>query len=103
MKAFRKSDRQRAADGLACVHAVGIEERRDVRFDAAQLCVKKRAATEKNNSAEDTRPHFTSLSGIIATGAGGSDDNSTVPLTGGRSWNMKSHFQRSDGLLASSQ
>src|SRR5665213_2125512 len=71
--------------------------------------------TEENTYPETNSPcplcplwwrvsdHFTSLSGIIATGAGGSDDSSTVPLTGGRSWNMKSHFQRSDGLLASSQ
>ena len=31
-------------------------------------------------------------------GAGGSELGSRVPFTGGRSWNRKSHFQRSDGF-----
>ena len=44
---------------------------------------------------------FTSVSGIpvIDTGMPRRPSN----FTGGRSWNMKSHFQRSDGLDACSQ
>src|SRR4029079_12042349 len=45
--------------------------------------------------------YFTSLSGI--TSARGSGPKSSPNFTGGRSWNMKSHFQRSDGFDAWSQ
>src|SRR6476620_11128867 len=45
--------------------------------------------------------HLTSLSGI--TSARGSGPKSSPNLMGGRSWNMKSHFQRSDGFEACSQ
>ena len=34
----------------------------------------------------------------MAPGGSGSELGSTVPLTGGRSWYMKSHFHRSDGF-----
>ena len=45
--------------------------------------------------------YFTSFIGIAAS----SDDRPWRPsnFTGGRSWNMKSHFQRSDGFDACSQ
>ena len=39
----------------------------------------------------------------MTPGGGGSELGSTEPLTGGRSWNMKSHFQRSEGFDACSQ
>src|SRR5262245_33916184 len=44
--------------------------------------------------------YFSSLSGIAAS----NDDRPWRPsnLTGGRSWNMTSHFQRSDGFEACS-
>ena len=45
--------------------------------------------------------YFTSLSGM--TSARGSGPKSSPNLIGGRSWNMKSHFQRSDGFDACSQ
>ena len=37
-------------------------------------------------------------SGPLGVGAAGSELGSSAPLTGGRSWNRKSHFQRSDGF-----
>jgi impB/mucB/samB family C-terminal domain len=46
--------------------------------------------------------HFTSLR-AIAPGGSGNELGSSAPFTGGRSWNMKSHFQRSDGFDACSQ
>src|SRR3954463_11378350 len=46
--------------------------------------------------------HHTCFNGI-APGGSGSELGSTFPLTGGRSWYMKSHFHRSDGLDACSQ
>ena len=113
--AVGNDDRQRGMDSAAGVDAVGVEQGSDLGFDALQLRTKERATTKDTEGTEKTAnplcplcpawctSHFTSLSGITATGAGGSDESSTVPLTGGRSWNMKSHFQRSDGLLASSQ
>src|SRR5713101_5214391 len=45
--------------------------------------------------------HFTSFKGM--TSALGSGPNSSPNLTGGPSWNMKSHFKRSAGFDASSQ
>src|SRR5262245_8250593 len=45
--------------------------------------------------------YLVSLSGI--TSARGSGPKSSPNLIGGRSWNMKSHFQRSDGFDACSQ
>ncbi len=39
----------------------------------------------------------------IAPGGSAATIGSTEPFTGGRSWNMKSHFQRSDGFDACSQ
>jgi hypothetical protein len=37
VKTFRKRDLQRDADVGACVHAIGVDKRDDVGFDAAQL------------------------------------------------------------------
>ena len=39
----------------------------------------------------------------MAPGGIGSELGSTLPFTGGRSWNMKSHFQRSEGFDVCSQ
>ena len=39
----------------------------------------------------------------MTPGAAGSAEGSTAPFTGGRSWNMKSHFHRSEGFEACSQ
>ena len=50
----------------------------------------------------DKALYFTSLRRIVLCGAGGSDDASTDPFNGGRSWYRNSHFQRSEGLDASS-
>ena len=61
-----------------------------------------------------SRGHFTSSSGMTSldsrsdflsgmTSARGSGPKSSPNLIGGRSWNMKSHFQRSDGFDACSQ
>src|ERR1700746_3025718 len=47
------------------------------------------------------RHYFTSLNGI--TSALGRGPKSSPNLIGGRSWNMKSHFHRSDGFEAWSQ
>jgi hypothetical protein len=44
----------------------------------------------------------TSRSGIALIGIG-TASGSTDPFTGGRSWNMKSHFHRSEGFDAWSQ
>src|SRR5688572_25318173 len=61
---------------------------------------------QAGDDADDGRPqgphYFTSFRGIMPGGAG-SDSVSTLPLRGGTSWNMKSHFHRSDGLEACSQ
>ena len=47
--------------------------------------------------------HFTSLQRNTRPAAAAATLGSTVPFTGGRSWNMKSHFHRSDGFDACSQ
>ena len=56
---------------------------------------------DQQYSSFSPRPYSTSFIGIAAS----SDDNPWRPsnLTGGRSWNMKSHFQRSDGFDVWSQ
>src|SRR6185295_20177796 len=67
------------------------------------------ARTEDTKETKDTKNdgashahHFTSLR-AIAPGGSGNELGSRAPFTGGRSWNMKSHFQRSDGFDACSQ
>ena len=90
----------------------GFDDGRQVRFGHAELrladgCRGRNQREERQTESHDARRteslrYFTSLKGIIPGGAG-SADGSTSPLTGGRSWNMKSHFQRSDGFEASSQ
>src|SRR5688572_32884901 len=59
------------------------------------------ANSETSGTSANVRLHLTSRSGI--TSARGRGPNSTPNLIGGRSWNMKSHFQRSDGFDVCSQ
>ena len=47
--------------------------------------------------------HYGTFFNSIEPGGIGSATGSTEPFTGGKSWNMKSHFQRSDGFDACSQ
>ena len=73
----------------------GLQRRRPMSRQASSLCDSVRSLVRSGCD-------HTCFSGIDAGGSG-SDDGSTEPLTGGRSWNMKSHFQRSDGFDACSQ
>src|SRR5207245_11124248 len=86
-----------------------------------QLCARQLSTTEDTEDTEEQSrterleppcppcppwwrapDHFTSFS-AIAPGGSGSELGSSSPFTGGRSWNMKSHFHRSDGFDACSQ
>src|SRR5207253_1976971 len=75
VKALGKRDRQRAANRLAGMRAIGVEQRRDLRFDPLQLGTNGNSENPENcENPENSSPsHFTSLSGITATGSGGSD------------------------------
>src|SRR3989442_10866531 len=56
---------------------------------------KRRTQEEPEESARGpSNHHFASFNGM--TSALGSGPNSSPNLTGGPSWNMKSHFKRSD-------
>src|SRR5438105_106986 len=72
------------------------------RFEPLPFAQIADAANPKSLIPNPDPCHFTSRS-EIAPGGSGSADGSTDPFTGGRSWNMKSHFQRSDGFEACSQ
>src|SRR6185437_5682685 len=91
-------------DGAA--HGVALARRRH-RKNGRQLrqlrCTLAEAQRQQDGGAErsEAERYSTLRNGI--TSARGSGPKSSPNLTGGRSWNMKSHFQRSDGLEAWSQ
>ena len=91
----------------ACVRRASLHDgaRRRDRRSAVVPCGRRdvhgRWPARGHGRARGVVRYFTSLSGM--TSARGSGPNSSPNLTGGRSWNMKSHFHRSDGFDAWSQ
>ena len=75
-------------------HASDTEARRETHASSSVTCSVRRVVVRSVTSL---------LSAESRPAAAAATFGSTVPLTGGRSWNMKSHFHRSDGFDACSQ
>ena len=111
MKAFRNRNSQSRANcrrrGRACTfdecfasHVRGTARLPSLKRDPAENQNERNADARESSQGHGTagRDYFTSFRGM--TSARGSGPNSSPNLIGGRSWNMKSHFQRSEGFDA---
>jgi hypothetical protein len=114
MDALAHSDPQRQASFRAGRHRRTLRHRRDFGSQGTHGTLAHAEGGEGQNGewqeASDVHVpsgrapasrYFTSFIGI--TSARGSGPKSSPNLTGGRSWNMKSHFHRSEGFEACSQ